>query len=177
MNPVATFLRRLRYIARLQSNDAELAEELASHESLSRHALEATGLDAGAAAAASRRAMGDVTRMREDARSVWVRPWLESAMQDVSYALRGLRRQPGFSLVAILTLGIAIGLNTSVFTAFNGVFWRPWPVAAPSNFFEVTTVGDGRERHADFSLAEFNELAARLSSRAELAGMACTDGY
>src|SRR5881628_1653345 len=132
MNRIATYLRRLLYLARLRSNDAELAEELASHASLSRQALETTGLDIDAAAAASRRAMGDVTRMREDARSVWVRPWLESAMQDVTYALRGLRRQPGFSLIAILTLGIAIGLNTSVVTAFNGVFWRPWPVATPS---------------------------------------------
>jgi hypothetical protein len=57
--------------------------------------LEARGVAPGDAADASRRALGNVTLAREDARAVWIAPWLESVYQDIRYAVRSLRRQPG----------------------------------------------------------------------------------
>jgi putative ABC transport system permease protein len=170
-------VRRLLYLVHLRRHEAELADELAFHEEQLRGAHESGGLEPRVAAAAGRRAMGKVTAMREDSRAVWVWPWLESAMQDITYALRGLRRQPGFSIVAIATLGIAIGLNTSVFTAFNGVFWRPWPISDPSTVFEVTTIREGRERHGDYLLAEYRDIAARARTVSGLVGVDCAGGY
>jgi hypothetical protein len=70
----------------------------------------------------------NTTLAREDARAVWIWPWLESVTQDARYAVRNLRAQPGFAAIAILTLGCAIGLNTRLFTVFNAIGLRPWPV-------------------------------------------------
>src|SRR5579864_8992538 len=105
-------LRRLRYWLHARQNQAELAEEMEFH-----------GEMLGGSAA-----MGNATLAREDARAVWIWPWLESVMQDLRYAFRNLRAHPGFTSIAILALGCAIGLNTSFFTVFEAVALRPWPV-------------------------------------------------
>src|SRR5207302_8277358 len=76
-------------------------------------------------------------RMREESRAVWIWPWLESVGQDVRYAIRNLRRQPGFTLVALLALGSGIGVNTSLFTVFNALALRPWPVKDSSRVVNV----------------------------------------
>ncbi|HVT39458.1 MAG TPA: ABC transporter permease [Gemmatimonadaceae bacterium] len=177
MNAVARLLRRLRYLLRLRSRDAELAEELEFHRELKLRELRATDTGADEASSATRRAMGNVTLMREDARAVWVRPWLESAMQDLAYAFRGLRRQPRFAAAAIATLGIAIGVNASVFTTFNSTFLRAWPVADPATLYQVSTIRNGRERISDFSLEEYRASAEKLPPGAELVAMACTEGF
>jgi hypothetical protein len=95
-------LRRLDYLMHRRTRDAELAEEMEFHRAMGPASL------------------GNTTLAREDARAVWIWPWLESVVQDLRYAIRNLRRQPGFALLAILTLGVAIGLNTSFFTVFDG---------------------------------------------------------
>ena len=113
-------LRRLQYLLRGSRMDAELAEEMEFHRAMLRK-------DGG-----ERAAMGNMTLAKETARGVWIWPWLESLCQDVAYAIRTLRRQPGFTATALLALGSAIGLNTSLFTVFNAVALRPWPVHDPS---------------------------------------------
>src|SRR5690348_13297359 len=97
-------IRRLHYFLNRRKIEAELAEEMAFHQSMS-----------------GKIAMGNTTLAREEARAVWVRPWLESIWQDAAYALRSFRRQPGFAAVAVIALAAAIGLNTSLFTVFNAV--------------------------------------------------------
>ena len=77
---------------------------------------------------ARRRAMvkfGSVARIKEDTRAVWTWAWLEQAVQDVRYALRALRRQPVFAASIILTLAVAIGMNTAIFSVMNAVVLRP----------------------------------------------------
>src|SRR5689334_21509885 len=109
-------LRRLSYVFHQHRAEADLAEEIEFLRMMNREA----GGDP--------RAMGSITLAREDARAVWIWPWLQSVWQDCSYGLRILRRQPGFTLVALLTLGAAIGLNTSLFTVFNRIALHPWAV-------------------------------------------------
>ena len=131
-------LRRLQYWLRARQNQADLAEEIEFHRAM------------GAI-------MGNTTRAREDARAVWIWPWLESVMQDVRYALRNLRAHPGFTAVAILALGCAIGLNTSLFTVFNAIAIRPWPVADAGKVVNILQFSDRHKTHG-FSLEESRYL-------------------
>jgi putative ABC transport system permease protein len=135
--------RRLRYWMRSRQNQADLVEEMAFHQEMLGDAP----------------AMGNRTLAREDARAVWIWPWLESVLQDVRYALRNLRHQPGLALIAIFALGCAIGLNTSLFTVFNAVAIRTWPVHDAGR---VVNILQRRERSGPigFSLEEFRYLAA-----------------
>ena len=79
------------------------------------------------AADSSRRALGNMTLAREDAREVWIWPSLERLWQDVRYGVRGLRQQPIFAATAILTLAIGIAAPTTVFSVLEAEMWKPLP--------------------------------------------------
>lgn len=104
-------LRRLLYLLRHREQDDALGEELEFHRALKQQELDARGLSAEDARLAARRELGNVTRAREDSRAVWLWPWLESVWQDARFAVRGLLRQPGVTLLSVIVLGVAIGLN------------------------------------------------------------------
>jgi predicted permease len=123
------FLRRLSYWLRHRSIEADLLEEIAFHEAMKQREIETSGVAAMSASHMRSRAMGNVTRAREDARAVWIWPWLESVWQDLTYGARMLRKHPGFTLIATVALAAAIGLNTSLITVVNAVIFRPWDVA------------------------------------------------
>ena len=124
-----TFLRRLLYLLRNRRMEAEFAEELETHRLLAQQ----RELQAGAAdaAAASRRAMGNVTLAREDARAQWIAPWLDSVWQDGMYALRGFRRAPAFTGAFVLVMALGVGATTAVFALVDSLVLRDLPVNRP----------------------------------------------
>ena len=128
---MSNLLRRLRYWFRHRQVEADLAEELETHLKLKQERLEQSGLSGNEARYASRRTLGNVTLAREDARSVWIWPWLDSVRQDVAYAVRSLARNPGFSASVILVTSLGIGATTSVFGLVDGLLLKPLPVRDP----------------------------------------------
>ena len=115
------------YVIRQRQFERDLAEEIEFHRAMAQQELERNGVPGASAEDAARRAIGNTTLAREDSRAVWIWPWLESLWQDAAYALRNLRRQPGFTAVVVLVLATVIGLHTTLVTVIAGVVLRPWP--------------------------------------------------
>src|SRR5437868_14014051 len=134
---MSTLLRRLAFWLRQRRAQDDLAAEMEFHRAAHQGRLERHGLSRAEAQAESRRAMGNVTLAREDARAVWLAPWIESVWQDVSYAVRALWRQPGFTLLATGALTAGIGLNVSLFTVYTALAMKPWAVREPDRVVRV----------------------------------------
>jgi putative ABC transport system permease protein len=120
-------LARLRDWLRRAQLGAELTEELRFHRELLERDARADGVQATDAAYVARRRLGNVTRVHEDARDRWSVPWLDHLRQDARYALRGLRRAPGFTTAVVLTLGLGIGANAAMFGVIDRLMFRPYP--------------------------------------------------
>jgi predicted permease len=95
------------------------------------------GLPPEEARYAALRKFGNVTRVKEQTWEVWGFVWLEQLRQDVCYGLRQLRRSPGFTAVAVLTLALGIGANTAIFALMDAVMLRMLPVEKPGELFQV----------------------------------------
>ncbi len=132
----------------------DLSDEMRQHLEEKIDELVAAGIPGKEAAARARREFGNVTLLEEDSRAVWRWSSLESILADVRYALRVLRKSPGFTCVAVLTLALGISINTAIFTAFDSLILRPRAVNDPDTLAFVfrTTLGDshGRLSYPDY---------------------------
>src|SRR5258708_1085651 len=109
--------------------ERELEREVDAHLALLQDDFKRRGMTADEARLAARRAYGGVEQSKELHRDERSFVWLEQALQDLRHACRGLARSPGFTLLAILTLALGIGLNPTLFSAYNGIALKPLPVA------------------------------------------------
>jgi predicted permease len=124
------FSRQLRY--------DELSESIREHMDEKISDLMSDGLSRREAERAARRAFGNVTRIEERSREVWQWPTLESLWADVKFALRQLRKSPGFTLSVLLTLALGIGANIAVFSLVDTVLLHPLPYREPGRLMLVT---------------------------------------
>ena len=92
------------------------------------------------------RRFGSVLRHREAAADVWGWRWLDDALHDTRFAWRALRRAPGVTLVIVVTLALATGATTAIFSVVNGVVLRPLPFAAPERLVKIHGRAWGEDR-------------------------------
>src|SRR5436190_1219180 len=121
----------------MKNRDDDLRTEIQAHLDMAIADRVARGETPEVAAAAARREFGNLSQVQEATRDVWGRRWIAQAAQDSRYALRVFRRNPGFALVAILSLALGIGANTALFEVVDAVRFRALPVADPATLVEV----------------------------------------
>lgn len=131
MDFIRLLLSRCAALFRTQKLDEGLDDELRSHIDLAVEENLKLGMSEEDARTAALRKFGGVTQTRERYRVQRGLPWFEQAVRDIRYAVRQLRKSPGFALTAILTLALGIAAATSVFSVVNGVLLKPFAFRDP----------------------------------------------
>ncbi len=115
-----------------RKRDADLQRELACDLELEEEEQRQGGNSGEEARYAALRAFGNPALIREQTRAVWSWNWLESLGRDFGFSLRTLRRTPGFTVIAILVMGLGIGANVALFTVVRKVLLKPPPFQDPN---------------------------------------------
>jgi predicted permease len=169
---IAAYLMSMarRFVWRGQT-EREMEEELQSHVQLRADALERDGLDRAEAERRARIEFGGHVRFKEECREAMGGNAIDRAIQDVRFTLRALRKSPGFSLVAVITLALGIGATVATFSVVNTVLLRPFAFSHPEKLIWIYSQRSDNPR-TYFSLPEYCDYRDQTTSFEGLAGVA-----
>lgn len=149
---------RLRAVMRRSRMEHEMDAELRFHIEAFAEDLVRSGLSREEALRRAHIEFGGIERAKEECRDAHGFNFVDSLLQDLRYAVRMLRKSPGFTTVAVLTLALGIGANTAIFSLIDQAVLRWLPIKNPEQLFEL---------RPGFLIPEYEKLAARTQSFAE----------
>jgi len=141
MRVLRTIRLRIRSLVQSRRVDRDLDAELRDHLDRQIECNLAAGLSPAEARAAALREFGNVALIQEQARDTRGLGVIEDTLRDLRYAFRSIRRAPGFTAVAALSLALAIGANTAIFSLVHALLLRDLPIANPRELIELGRVG------------------------------------
>src|SRR5215813_7463236 len=157
----------LKYIVRKLNRrraEQEAEEEIRTHLELEiREKIEA-GVSPEEARRAARRAFGSVVVAKEESRAIWGFVSPETWLQDLRYGARILVKNPGFTLIAALTLALGIGVNTTLFTVYDAFLLKPLPLKDPDSIANIMGYDREGKRNRLFSYLDYVDYRDRATT-------------
>jgi macrolide transport system ATP-binding/permease protein len=164
MTPLRVLASRIRALFSMRRIDRDFEQELESHLAMLTEENVRRGMPREEARRAARLRLGNPADLREANHEL--RGWalVETFFRDVAYAFRMLRKSPGFTLVAVLTIALGIGANTAIFSIVNSVLLRPLPVPHPGQIVVLAFQQKGGDVRAWFSYPNYRDIGDQSSA-------------
>ncbi|HXT73202.1 MAG TPA: ABC transporter permease [Candidatus Angelobacter sp.] len=168
---------RLRSLFRRHQADQELDQELRYHIEEKTAQNIAKGMSPQEARRAALLEMGGIEKRKEECRDTRKVNWLRDLLQDLRYGLRMLRKSPGFTAVAVLTLALGIGANTAIFSVVNAVLLKPLPYPGANRVVMVFLHDSSLQVRGNLGGADFLALEEQQQSFESVAAYSSSDGF